>query len=80
MIGLRNPEHQKIMYPATCNPGLPLLGGIGSIVMIRVDGRTHVTNPEKYIILCQKSFDSQKNPAKPNFMKNHTCWMSTFEF
>ena len=29
--------------------------------------------------LCKKSFNSQKNPAKPNSMKNYAYWMSTFE-
>ena len=30
--------------------------------------------------LWKKSFNIQKNPTKPNFIKIHTCWMSTFEF
>ena len=28
----------------------------------------------------QKKFNSQKNWVKPNSIKNHTYWMSTFEF
>ena len=46
MMGLINPEHQKIMYPATCNPGKFRFGGIGSIIIIRVVGRKHKTYPD----------------------------------
>ena len=28
----------------------------------------------------KKSFNCQKNPAKPNFIQNHTYWMDTSEF
>ena len=31
------------------------------------------------ITSCLKYFNIQKNPAKPNFIKNNTFWMSTFE-
>ena len=33
-----------------------------------------------HFTLCQRSFNSQKNSANPNSIKNHTQWMSRFEF
>ena len=65
MIGLINPEHQKIMYPATCNPGKFLFGGIGSIIIIRVVGRKHKTYPDSK----NKYVNNNKRKAPSYFCK-----------